>query len=67
MDGQCFFNNLLGYDARFVWGQHGRYGIGHAWVGFSKDGEHFLVEPQLSRVGDRLPQLTTLRYQQALA
>lgn len=52
----------LGYDARFVAGQHGRYGMGHAWVEFFKDGKCFLVEPQLGGVVDKIPRLTTLRY-----
>lgn len=53
----------LGYRARFVVGVHGRYGEGHAWVTFEKDGKHFLVEPMASVVGDRLPRLSTLRYE----
>ena len=52
----------LGYNARFVAGRHGRYGIGHAWVEFFKDGKCCLVEPQLGGVGDKIPRLTTLRY-----
>jgi hypothetical protein len=53
----------MGYDARLVLGRHGRYGIGHAWVSFQKDGKCYLVEPQLNLVGDRFPRLSTLRYQ----
>lgn len=53
----------LGYDARFVWGRSGRYGAGHAWVEFFKDGKCFLVEPQASIVGDKMPRLTAIRYQ----
>jgi hypothetical protein len=52
----------LGYDARFVGGAHGRYGIGHAWVEYFEDGKCFLVEPQLRVVGERMPRLSTLRY-----
>jgi hypothetical protein len=52
----------LGYDARFVGGKHGRYGIGHAWVEYFEDGKCFLVEPQLSRAGKRIPRLSTVRY-----
>jgi hypothetical protein len=52
----------LGYDARFVGGNSGRYGQGHAWVQYFKNGKCFLVEPQLSRVGERIPNLTTVRY-----
>jgi len=53
----------LGYDARFVGGKHGRYGVGHAWVEYFEDGKCFLVEPQLSRAGERIPRLSTARYQ----
>jgi hypothetical protein len=52
----------LGYDARVVFGQHGRYGTGHAWVQFIQDGKCFLVEPQWRRLGLTLPRLSTLRY-----
>jgi hypothetical protein len=52
----------LGYDARFVAGRHGRYGIGHAWVEFFEHGKCFLVEPQLRGIRKRLPRLTALRY-----
>jgi len=52
----------LGYDARVVFGQHGRYGTGHAWVQFIQDGKCFLVEPQWRRLGLTLPRLNTLRY-----
>lgn len=52
----------LGYEARFVTGRGGRYGEGHAWVQFSKDGEDFLVEPTMARVGFSMPRLSTLRY-----
>jgi hypothetical protein len=53
----------LGYDARVVFGRHGRYGAGHAWVQFSQNGRCFLVEPQRCRLGDTFPRLSTLRYQ----
>ena len=52
----------LGYDARFVVGRHGRYGIGHAWVEFFENRKCFLVEPQMRVVGDKIPRLTTLRF-----
>ncbi len=52
----------MGYDARFVAGRSGRYGAGHAWVEFFQDGQCYLVEPQLSVLGLRLPRLSTLRY-----
>jgi Transglutaminase-like superfamily len=41
----------LGYDARVVFGQRGRYGIGHAWVEFCHGGKWFLVEPQFCVIG----------------
>jgi hypothetical protein len=52
----------LGYDARVVFGQHGRYGSGHAWVQFMQDGKCFLVEPQRCRLGRTFPRISTLRY-----
>jgi hypothetical protein len=52
----------LGYSARFVGGKHGRYGEGHAWVTFEKDGKTFLLEPQARSFGPRLPRLSTLAY-----
>ena len=52
----------MGYDARVVFGQHGRYGVGHAWVEFFVDDACFLVEPQWRRMGEVLPRLSTLRY-----
>jgi hypothetical protein len=51
----------LGFDARVVFGRHGR--IGHAWVQFFQDGRCFLVEPQWRRLGLTLPRLNTLGYQ----
>jgi hypothetical protein len=53
----------MGYDARFVVGRHGRFGIGHAWVTFQKDGKCYLLEPQLRFIGETFPRLSTLRYQ----
>ena len=52
----------LGFDARFVAGSSGRYGRGHAWVQFSKDGKDFLVEPTMAQIGYTMPRLNTLRY-----
>jgi hypothetical protein len=49
----------MGYDVRFVFGRHGRYGTGHAWVEYFSDGNCFLVEPLLCRDGDTLPRLNT--------
>jgi len=53
----------MGLDARVVFGRHGRYGIGHAWVMFFQDGKCFLVEPQARALGLRLPRLSTLHYE----
>jgi hypothetical protein len=52
----------LGYFARFVGGRHGRYGDGHAWVTFEKDGKTFLMEPLACSSGPTLPRLSTLAY-----
>jgi hypothetical protein len=52
----------LGYSTRFVGGKHGRYGDGHAWVTFERDGKTFLLEPQASSLGPRLPRFSTLAY-----
>jgi hypothetical protein len=57
----------MGYDARIVFGRHGRYGIGHAWVSFLRDGKCFLVEPQFRRVGETFPRLSTLQYHPKLS
>ena len=53
----------MGFDARVVFGRHGRYGIGHAWVMFLQDGKCFLVEPQARALGLQLPRLSTLQYE----
>ncbi|HET6178023.1 MAG TPA: transglutaminase domain-containing protein [Candidatus Sulfotelmatobacter sp.] len=53
----------MGLDARVVFGRHGRYGVGHAWVMFFQDGKCFLVEPQARSLGLRLPRLSTLAYE----
>ena len=52
----------LGYEARFVLGQAGRYRQGHAWVQFWKGGKVFVVEPTAARLGNTIPRLSTLRY-----
>src|SRR5579862_325985 len=36
----------MGFDVRIVFGRHGRYGIGHAWVMFFQEGTCYLLEPQ---------------------
>ena len=52
----------MGYSARFVGGSAGKFGAGHAWVTFEKDGKTFLLEPQRCRMGSKLPRISTLRY-----
>lgn len=51
-----------GYSARFVCGHGGRYGAGHAWVTFERDGHTFIVESLAAGFGSTFPRLTTLRY-----
>lgn len=53
----------MGYDARFIGGSAGRYGAGHAWVEYFRDGKCFLLEPQCCSVGYTMPRLGTLRYE----
>ncbi|SRR5229473_7108143 len=57
----------MGYDARFVFGRHGRYGTGHAWVMFFLNDTCFLVEPQARFLGETMPRLSTLRYEPKLS
>ena len=52
----------LNYSARFTFGRAGRYGEGHAWVTFQKDGKTYLLEPLSSAVGPKLPRLSIVRY-----
>jgi hypothetical protein len=54
---------MMGYDARFIGGSCGRYGIGHAWVEYFSDGRWYLLEPQLARIGQSMPRLSTIHYQ----
>jgi len=51
----------MGITSRFVAGESGRYGSGHAWVTMEKDGKFFLVEP-IACVFKKLPRLSMLRY-----
>lgn len=53
----------MGSDARVVFGRHGRYGIGHAWVMLFEGKKCFLLEPQYRYLGLDLPRLSTLRYE----
>ena len=57
----------MGYDARVVFGRHGRYGTGHAWVTFESQGKVFLVEPQYRYLGHTFPRLSTLQYHPKLS
>jgi hypothetical protein len=52
----------MNYPSRIVVGTAGRYGEGHAWVTFEKDGKAFLLEPLSWGVGLRLPRLSVVRY-----
>lgn len=52
----------MGCPARFVGGKCGKYGEGHAWVMFQKNGSWFLLEPQARGLGLRMPRISTLRY-----
>lgn len=52
----------MNYPARFVTGTSGRYGQGHAWVTFEKDGKWFLLEPLAWLGGFKRPRLSILRY-----
>jgi hypothetical protein len=52
----------MNYPARFVTGTSGRYGAGHAWVTFEKNGKAFLLEPLAWPLGLRLPRLSIVRY-----
>ena len=58
----------LGYDARFVGGSHGRYGIGHAWVTYFMNGKCCVVEPTAAGfAGHFIPRLSTLNYHPRLS
>jgi Bacterial transglutaminase-like cysteine proteinase BTLCP len=50
------------YPARFALGSASRYGDGHAWITFQKDGKTYLLEPLSWPVGLTLPRLSVLRY-----
>ena len=52
----------MNYPARFVLGTAGRYGEGHAWITFERNGKAFLLEPLSWSVGLRLPRLSVIRY-----
>jgi hypothetical protein len=52
----------MNFPARFVVGASGRYGEGHAWVTFEKDGKTFLLEPLAWPAGLILPRLSIIRY-----
>jgi hypothetical protein len=52
----------MGYPARFVVGTAGRFGEGHAWVTFEKDGKVFLFDPVRCAIGYTMPSLSTRHY-----
>jgi len=52
----------MGYPARFVTSSAGKFGEGHAWVTFEKDGKSYLLEPQRKYLGLKMPRISTLRY-----
>ena len=52
----------MNYPARFALGSASRYGDGHAWVTFQRDGKTYLLEPLKWPVGLTLPRLSILKY-----
>jgi hypothetical protein len=52
----------MNYPARIAFGAAGRYGEGHAWLTFERDGKTYLLEPLSSLVGMVLPRLSILKY-----
>ena len=52
----------MNYPARFALGSASRYGDGHAWVNFQRDGKTYLLEPLSWPVGLTLPRLSILKY-----
>jgi Bacterial transglutaminase-like cysteine proteinase BTLCP len=52
----------MNYPARFALGSASRYGDGHAWVTFQRDGKTYLLEPLSWPVGLTLPRLSILKY-----
>ena len=51
----------MGIPSRFVAGESGRYGTGHAWVTMELKGRYFIVEP-LACAYKKLPRLSMIRY-----
>ena len=51
----------MGYPARFVVGRFGRYGGGHAWVTFGRNGKSFIADGTRAVLGLE-PSLRTLNY-----
>jgi hypothetical protein len=52
----------MNYPARFALGSASRYGDGHAWVTFQRDGKTYLLEPLSWQLGLTLPRLSVLKY-----
>jgi hypothetical protein len=57
----------MGYDARFVVGESGRYGSGHAWVTYTENRRTYLVEALAAWATPKLPRLSTVRYQPGIS
>jgi hypothetical protein len=51
----------MGIKSRFVVGESGRYGYGHAWITIERNGRYFLLEP-LASAFRQLPRLSMIRY-----
>ena len=51
----------MGINSRFVVGESGRYGAGHAWVTMQTDGRRLIFEP-LACAFKELPRLSMIRY-----
>lgn len=52
----------LGIPCRFVIGESGRYGSGHAWITLELNGKHYLMECQASCMQHPMPRLDMVRY-----
>jgi hypothetical protein len=52
----------MGFAARFVTGSAFKFGEGHAWVTFERNGKTFLLEPQRRNLSLRMPRISTLTY-----
>ena len=57
----------MGSAARLVFGRAERYGTGHAWVEFFRDGKCFLVEVTARSYRPQFPRLSRLGYESKLS